>query len=72
MPSVSKAKDAGSATSDMDIESSSSRGQVVMPEVMLSFSNAAGGAWDDRELVNAYDAAMDEFHVGLRGSLARC
>ena len=43
-----------------------------MPEVMLSFSNAAGGAWDDRELVNAYDAAMDEFHVGLGRLLARC
>jgi len=49
---------------DMDIESSSSREQSgPMPEIMLSFNNTAGGAWDDRELVNAYDAAMDEFHV---------
>ena len=32
--------------------------------IELSFSNKNGGAWDDRELINAYDAAMDEFHVG--------
>ena len=34
-----------------------------MPTIQLSFDNSRGGAWDDRELVNAYDAAMEEFHV---------
>ena len=24
-------------------------------------------SWDDSELVRAYDAAMDEFHVGVAG-----
>jgi hypothetical protein len=33
--------------------------------VTLSFTGGANGAWDDRELVNAYDTAMEEFHVGL-------
>ena len=69
MPSPSNRRNSAhsdnSGSADMDIESSSSRGQAApMPEIMLSFSNGAGGAWDDRELVNAYDAAMDEFHVG--------
>jgi len=32
--------------------------------IMLSFGGiSANGAWDDRELVNAYDTAMEEFHV---------
>jgi len=33
--------------------------------VMLSFggSSSTNGAWDDRELVKSYDAAMEEFHV---------
>lgn len=32
--------------------------------IMLSFgATAANGAWDDRELVSAYDTAMAEFHV---------
>ena len=34
-----------------------------LPTIQLSFDNSRGGAWDDRELVNAYDAAMEEFHV---------
>lgn len=34
-----------------------------LPAVTLDFSNKSGGAWDDRELVNAYDAALLEFHV---------
>ncbi len=40
-------------------------GQIEpLPIVQLSFDNSRGGAWDDRELVNAYDSAMEEFHVG--------
>jgi hypothetical protein len=32
--------------------------------IMLSFGgSSANGAWDDRELVSAYDTAMEEFHV---------
>jgi hypothetical protein len=35
-----------------------------MDSVMLSFGGtSANGAWDDRELVKSYDAAMEEFHV---------
>jgi hypothetical protein len=35
-----------------------------MSSVMLSFGGtSANGAWDDRELVKSYDAAMEEFHV---------
>lgn len=38
---------------------------VPLPLIQLSFDNSRGGAWDDRELVNAYDSAMEEFHVSL-------
>jgi hypothetical protein len=38
------------------------RGDASMPAVTLDFGNRSG-AWDDRELVNAYDAALLEFHV---------
>jgi hypothetical protein len=33
--------------------------------VTLSFGggSSTNGAWDDRELVKSYDAAMEEFHV---------
>jgi hypothetical protein len=34
--------------------------QQPLPQLDFTFSKAA---WDDTELVNAYDAAMDEFHV---------
>ncbi|WOO82380.1 uncharacterized protein LOC62_04G005870 [Vanrija pseudolonga] len=34
-----------------------------LPTVTLDFNNKSGGAWDDRELVNAYDAALLEFHL---------
>jgi hypothetical protein len=34
-----------------------------LPSVELSFDTSRGGAWDDKELINAYDAAVDEFHV---------
>ncbi|KAL1408843.1 hypothetical protein Q8F55_005657 [Vanrija albida] len=34
-----------------------------LPSITLDFSNKSGGAWDDRELVNAYDAALLEFHL---------
>lgn len=34
-----------------------------LPIVELSFSSQPGGAWDDRELVKAYDAALSEFNV---------
>jgi hypothetical protein len=30
-----------------------------------AISLIGGKTWDDRELVNAYDAALLEFHVGL-------
>ena len=36
-----------------------------LPTIELSFGNSKGGAWDDRELIKAYDTALDEFHVGL-------
>jgi hypothetical protein len=45
---------------------------------MLSFDNSVGGAWDDRELIRAYDAALDEFHVNIQmfrasvGAYTRC
>jgi hypothetical protein len=39
--------------------------------VTLSFTGGTSGAWDDRELVNAYDTAMEEFHVGL-GQYVSC
>lgn len=32
------------------------------PSVMLNFGSSSD-SWDDRELVNAYDAALTEFHV---------
>ena len=54
-----------SSSSDMvetDLEAQAAP-QPAMPEVMLSFDNSVGGAWDDRELIRAYDAALDEFHV---------
>ena len=54
-----------SSSSDMvetDLEAQAAP-QPAMPEVMLSFDNSVGGAWDDRELIQAYDAALDEFHV---------
>jgi len=36
----------------------------VTMSIMLSFGgSSANGAWDDRELVSAYDTAMEEFHV---------
>ncbi|KAK8866148.1 hypothetical protein IAR55_001299 [Kwoniella newhampshirensis] len=31
--------------------------------IQLSFSSGKGGAWDDRELINAANAAMKEFHT---------
>ncbi|WVQ82485.1 hypothetical protein IAT38_004614 [Cryptococcus sp. DSM 104549] len=34
-----------------------------MPTIQLSFSSGPGGAWDDRELINAANSAMKEFHV---------
>lgn len=33
-----------------------------MPSISLDFGKT-NKAWDDRELVNAYDAALLEFHV---------
>ncbi|KAL7420826.1 hypothetical protein Q5752_004779 [Cryptotrichosporon argae] len=35
----------------------------VLPAVTLDFSRKAADAWDDSELVLAYDAAMKEFHI---------
>ncbi|WVR06087.1 hypothetical protein IAU60_003115 [Kwoniella sp. DSM 27419] len=34
-----------------------------LPTVQLSFDTRPGGAWDDRELIKASEAAMKEFHV---------
>ncbi|WVW82561.1 hypothetical protein I302_104572 [Kwoniella bestiolae CBS 10118] len=31
--------------------------------IQLSFDTSKGGAWDDRELIRASEAAMNEFHV---------
>ena len=39
---------------------------LVTPAIELSFGSGNGGAWDDRELIHAYDAAMEEFHVSTR------
>ena len=50
---------------ETDIESENGRAEPI--NVSISFNNGKGGAWDDRELINAYDAAMDEFHVSRRG-----
>jgi hypothetical protein len=47
----------------LKITHSPSNHQVIM-SIMLSFGgSSANGAWDDRELVSAYDTAMEEFHV---------
>ena len=43
--------------------------QEPMPIIQLSFDNARGGAWDDRELVHAYDSAMEEFHASCISQL---
>lgn len=58
-------QDGGSDMVETDIESSNSASARNGEQITLSFDNSSGGAWDDRELVNAYDAAMDEFHVSL-------
>ncbi|OCF74047.1 hypothetical protein I204_05897 [Kwoniella mangroviensis CBS 8886] len=34
-----------------------------LPTVELSFDTSKGGAWDDRELIRASEAAMKEFHA---------
>lgn len=38
---------------------------ATLPQVQLSFG-ASNGAWDDRELIHACDAAMEEFHVSAQ------
>lgn len=38
---------------------------VALPQIQLSFG-ASTRAWDDRELIAACDAAMEEFHVSER------
>ena len=62
---------------DMSIDSSSDDEEVndsqeqieitnneeTLPTISLSFGNSKGGAWDDRELINAYNASLEEFHV---------
>ncbi|WVQ92384.1 hypothetical protein IAS59_006193 [Cryptococcus gattii] len=37
--------------------------QHPVESIELSFSSGPGGAWDDRELVNAANSAMKEFHI---------
>ncbi|OXM76123.1 hypothetical protein C364_06227 [Cryptococcus neoformans Bt63] len=37
--------------------------QHPVQSIQLSFSSGPGGAWDDRELINAANSAMKEFHV---------
>lgn len=39
---------------------------MSLPQVELSFG-ASNGAWDDRALITACDAAMAEFHVSDMG-----
>lgn len=39
-------------------------GAALLPEVEISFG-ASSGAWDDRALIAACDAAMEEFHVSF-------
>lgn len=39
--------------------------QPPVQSIELSFSSGPGGAWDDRELINAANSAMKEFHVCL-------
>ncbi len=56
-----------SIVSDDDFSSGPSQ-QVSNPAIHLSFGSSKDGAWDDRELINAYDAAMEEFHVRSRDS----
>ncbi|ODO05839.1 hypothetical protein I350_04900 [Cryptococcus amylolentus CBS 6273] len=34
-----------------------------LPTIELSFSSGPNGAWDDRELINAANSAMKEFHT---------
>lgn len=34
-----------------------------LPTVELSFGGGKHGAWDDRALIKAYDAALSEFNV---------
>lgn len=37
---------------------------MSLPEIQLSFGGGGkGGAWDDRELISAFDAAKEEFEV---------
>jgi hypothetical protein len=37
---------------------------MLQQSVALTFGGGGSkSAWDDRELINAYDAAMDEFHA---------
>lgn len=38
-----------------------------LPQVELSFG-ASNGAWDDRALITACDAAMAEFHVSKQSN----
>lgn len=45
--------------SSMDLEDE----EHAPPTVQLRFGGSEGRAWDDRDLVQAYDAALDEFHV---------
>jgi hypothetical protein len=46
---------------------------TVTMSIMLPFGGtSAGGAWDDRELVNAYDTAMEEFHVRIVPQFCYC
>ena len=62
--------------SDMALDSESSSASSSAPDdiepisIQLSFSTGAGGAWDDRDLIKMYDAALDEFHVGRVDQLA--
>ena len=62
--------------SDMALDSESSSASSSAPEdiepiaIQLSFSTGASGAWDDRDLIKMYDAALDEFHVGRVDQLA--
>ncbi|ORY23348.1 hypothetical protein BCR39DRAFT_590986 [Naematelia encephala] len=60
---MSDAEDMQLEIDDEEEQMNGSAPSSALPIIQLSFGNSAGGAWDDRELINAYDTAIDEFHL---------
>jgi len=44
---------------------------VGLPVIQLSLGTSQHGGWDDRELINVYDTALEEFHVRPRLCLSK-